>query len=133
MTDQEARDFLTRVFAALCDPAVSAEALAAFFAPDYVQRADGKELDRAAFIDHARILKATLRSASITLEKVVASGATVATRHLVHAQKKSGEELRFEVHAFFEIENGLIKRTVELTHIVQGEPEDRDLGSRISV
>jgi ketosteroid isomerase-like protein len=132
MNDQEARDFLSRVFQALFDPTVTAEAVGAFFAPDYVQIADGKEIDRAGFIDHVRVLKNTLRSGSVTLEKVVASGSAVATLHVAAGQKQSGESVRMKVHAFFEIEDGLIRRTEELTHMVMGHAEDRDLGSRTS-
>jgi hypothetical protein len=132
MTDQEARDFLTRVFGTLFDPAASAEDVAAFFAPDYVQIADGKRLDRAHFIDHVRVLKGALESGAVTLEKVIASGSTVATRHAVNARKKNGATVRFKVHAFFEIEGGLIQHTDELTHVVEGGAEDRDLGSRTS-
>jgi len=132
MTDQEARDFLSQVFQALFDPSVTAEAVGAFFAPDYVQIADGKELDRAGFIDHVRVLKNTLRSGSVTLEKVIASGSTIASLHVATGLKKSGATVQMKVHAFFEIENGLIRRTEELTHMVTGLAEDRDLGSRTS-
>lgn len=132
MTDQEARDFLSRVFQSLFDPTVTAEEVGAFFAPDYVQIADGKEIDRAGFIDHVRVLKNTLQSASVALEKVVASGSTVASLHVATGRKQSGETVQMKVHAFFEIENGLIRRTEELTHMVAGHAEDRDLGSRTS-
>jgi len=130
MTDREAREFLTRVFGTLFDRAASAEAVAAFFAPDYVQIADGKRLDRAHFVDHVRVLKRALESGAVALEKVVASGSIVATRHVVSARKKDGTSVRFTVHAFFEIEGGSIRRTEELTHMLEGGAEDRDLGSR---
>jgi hypothetical protein len=60
MTDAEARAVLSRGFHALFDPAVSGKELAAFFAPDYRQSVDAKLLGRAAFIDHANVLKRTL-------------------------------------------------------------------------
>ena len=66
MTEQEARTLLTRTFQALGDPAVTAEEVGTFFTQDYVQIADGKKLDRAAFIDHVRVLKNTLDGGSIT-------------------------------------------------------------------
>ena len=132
MTDQQARALLSRLFRALFDPAATAEEVGAFFTADYVQTADGKELDRAAFIDHVRVLKATLREGSVTLEKVVGGGATIASLHHVSARKKNGETIEMKVHAFFDIEHGLVRRTEELTHMTVGGEADRDLGSRTS-
>jgi len=130
MTDPQARDLLSRVFQTLFDPAAGADAVGAFFAPGYVQIADGKELDRAAFIDHVRVLKAALQSGAATLDKVIASGSTIASLHRITAHRKTGEMVRMTVHAFFEIEHGLIRRTEELSHLVEGSDADRDLGSR---
>ena len=130
MTDEEARDFLSRVFGALCDPAADAEAVGAFFAPDYVQIADGATLDRADFLDHVRVLKDALAEGTVTLERVVASGTSVASMHVADVLKKDGARARLKVHAFFEIEDGLIRRTEELTRLLEGAAEDSDLGSR---
>lgn len=130
MTEPEARDFLSRVFQALLDPAATVEDVGAFFTPDYVQSADGKVLPRAAFINHVRVLKATLQSGTATLEQVIVGGATIATLHRIDACKKNGETVQVKVHAFFEIEHGLIRRTEELTLLLAGTEADRDLGSR---
>jgi len=130
MTENEARDLLARVFRTLFDPAAGAEAVGAFFTSDYVQVADGRQLDRAAFLDHVRVLKAALQGGSATLEKVVAGGDTIASLHRITARKQTGETIRMTVHAFFEIEHGLIRRTEELSHLTEGGDADRDLGSR---
>jgi ketosteroid isomerase-like protein len=132
MTEQEARDFLARVFQVLLDPAATAEEVGTFFTPDYVQNADGKVLHRPAFIDHVRVLKAALQNGTATLEKVIVGGATIATLHRIDAHKRTGETVQVKVHAFFEIEHGLIRRTEELTHLLAGAEADRDLGSRTS-
>jgi len=132
MTDQEAHDLLSHLFRALCDPAVSAEARGEYFAPGYVQAVDGKLLDRGDFLDHVRALKSVLASGSVTLEKVIASGSTIASNHVVNARKKTGESVQMKVLAFFEIKNGLVQRTDELTYLIRGAAADRDLGSRTS-
>lgn len=130
MTGSEACDFLRRLFQQLFDPSVPAEEVGRYFAPDYVQVVDGKKLDHTGVVNHARALKDVFAIASVTLEKVVADGATIASMHTVRAQKKSGERVEVKVFAFFEVENGLVRRTGELTHVVHGEAHDRDLGSR---
>ncbi len=132
MTDQQARALLSRVFGALFDPAATAEDVGAFFTPDYRQIADGKEIDRAGFIDHVRVLKDVVQSGSVTLETVIASGSKVASMHVVNVRKKTGEAVQMKVHAFFAVEHGLIRRTEELCHMVAGGEADRDLGSRTS-
>jgi ketosteroid isomerase-like protein len=130
MTDQEARDLVTNVLSKLLDPALPAEAVTAHFAPEYEQIVDGKRLDRSAFVEHIRALKSVLSGGEASIEAVVAGPGTIATRHLVTARKRSGEVVRMEVHAFFEVNGGLITRTRELTHMVEGTSADRDLGAR---
>ena len=132
MTDQQARALLSRVFHALFDPAATAEEVGTRFSLDYRQIADGREIDRAGFIDHVRLLKDVVQSGSVTLETVIASGPTIASLHVVNVRKKTGEAVQMKVHAFFEIEHGLIRRTEELTHMMVGGQTDRDLGSRTS-
>jgi len=130
MTRDEARRFLEDMFDRLFDPAASAEAVGAFFAPDYVQEVDGKRLDYSAFLDHVRLLKRTLERASVTFEQLLVDGSTIADIHVVDAHKKNGERLRVKVLAFYTIEDGKIRRLEELTHQLEGRPEDADLGSR---
>jgi len=130
MTRDEARRFLEDMFDRLFDPAASAEAVGAFFAPDYVQEVDGKRLDYSAFLDHVRLLKRTLERATVTFEQLLVDGSTIADIHVVDAHKKNGERLRVKVLAFYTIEDGKIRRLEELTHQLEGRPEDADLGSR---
>src|SRR5262249_16743080 len=99
MTRDEARRFLEDMFDRLFDPAASAEAVGAFFAPDYVQEVDGKRLDYSAFLDHVRLLKRTLERASVTFEQLLVDGSTIADIHVVDAHKKNGERLRVKVLA----------------------------------
>ena len=81
MTTEEARRFLQSVFDRLFDPAASAEDVGAFFSPDYVQDVDGRRLDRGEFLNHVRVLKSTLDSASVTFKEIAADGATIADIH----------------------------------------------------
>ncbi len=130
MNSIQARQFLTQVFHSLFDPTVSAEETGRFFAPNYQQHADGKVLDHAMFVEHARLLKSTLQSAAVSFGKIIASDNTLASWHIVEAVKHNGQSLRVKVIAFYELEEGLIARVDELTHLLAGEESDRDLGSR---
>ena len=97
MTTEEARRFLQSVFDRLFDPAASAEDVGAFFSPDYVQDVDGRRLDRGEFLNHVRVLKSTLDSATVTFKEIAADGATIADIHVVEARKKNGDRVRVKL------------------------------------
>ena len=52
------------------------------------------------------------------------------THHHVKVDKKSGQRSEIAVMARFTLASGRILRCDELTHLLVGEREDRDLGSR---
>jgi ketosteroid isomerase-like protein len=119
------------VFDRLFDPTASAEDVGAFFSPDYVQDVDGRRLDRGEFLNHVRVLKSTLDSATVTFKEIAADGATIADIHVVEARKKNGDRVRVKVMAFYTLEDGKIRRIEELTHLLEGRADDRDLGFRV--
>ncbi|HHG8773992.1 TPA: nuclear transport factor 2 family protein [Raoultella planticola] len=104
--------------------------IADYFAADYQQQVDGKRLDYTGFIQHMALLKAHTRRMRIIFLAVVGEGETVFTHHQVQVAKDLGAESVFEVLARFTLAGGRIIRCEELTRQIDGEPEDRDLGSR---
>ena len=132
MTEREVHDLLRRLFAALVDPATKPERFADLLTPDYIQRVDGRELDYAGFISHIEALQANLSSANITFEHIVTDGLSAATVHIVEAVKTNGHRARFKVIAYYRFRGKRVSLIDELTHLLEGDPQDRDLGSRIS-
>lgn len=49
---------------------------------------------------------------------------------LAEALKKSGEHVEIKVIALHQISNGKIILTDELTHVINGNSEDKELGSK---
>ena len=88
-------------------------------------------LDLKAFLQHAATLRDTLIKADIRFEKIVTNGNTIADIHFMHAQKKNGDSVHIKVIAFYTLRDGRICQVEELTHLVEGTAQDRDLGSRI--
>ena len=129
---EEAREFLEKVFANMFDPQTAAESLSEFFATDYVQDADGARLDFNGFIDHARILKNTLRSGHVRFEEILVDGPKIADVHIIEATKANGDTIRVKVIALYILEKGKIVRVHELTHLLKGVDADRDIGFRTS-
>ncbi len=132
LSKEQARVLVQNAVASLLDPQQDTESLSRYFAPDYVQDVDGAHLDFNDFIDHARTLKASLRWGRATIETLIVSGDTIADVHVIDAEKTNGDTIRIRVIAFFTLTDGKIARVDELTHLLQGDDADRDMGSRTS-
>jgi len=132
LSKDAARTLIENAVTSLLDPRQDAAALSQFFASDYVQEVDGKRLDFEGFIDHARVLKTRLRRGSATIQSLIVDGDTIADIHVIDAEKTDGAHLRTKVIAFFTVRDGKIVSVDELTHLLDGAEEDRDLGSRTS-
>ncbi|AUG52658.1 hypothetical protein CSC3H3_07970 [Thalassospira marina] len=133
MNQRDAENILHDLFASLTNPAIPTENLASFFTRDYIQIVDGETLDLDGFLQHAATLRNALIRAEVSFEKIIAQDDTIADIHIVRAEKKNGDHIRVKVIAFYTLRDGRISRIEELTHLLDGKDEDRDLGSRIDV
>ncbi|ACA19668.1 conserved hypothetical protein [Methylobacterium sp. 4-46] len=127
MTSEEGTALIRAMFEAFCDLDRPVEEIAAYFAPGYVQRVDGREFGREGFLDHLRALRTTLRRLDFVIEQIVCDGASAASVHVAHALKRTGEAVRVKVIAFYKLEHGQISLVDELTRLVHGDASDRDL------
>jgi predicted SnoaL-like aldol condensation-catalyzing enzyme len=100
-----------------------------YFSPGYVQHADGTTLTFSGFVDHVRELKWTVAKLEVTFEQMVAEGNKVMEIHRVKGEKRDGSRFTVRLMSFWIIEDGKIALCDELSHLEQGAPEDRDLGS----
>ena len=125
MNAPEPQSLLNDLFRELLDPDVPPERLASRLTADYRQVADGKTLDLAGFVDHARALKSVVAEAEVRFETLLADGDRVVT-----GRKRDGTSVGMRVYAFFEFENGRVRRVDEMTRLTEGNDQDRDLGSR---
>jgi len=101
-----------------------------YFSPSYTQHVDGKTISYQQFIDHMHLQKSVLTKAKVHFEYLVEEGNKVCSVHTVEASKKDGHQVKVRVFALFIIENDKIVLCDELTHLIEGSREDRDLGSR---
>jgi len=108
------------------------QAIPRYFSPIYVEKVDGTTLDYAGFVDHVRELKRSVTNMRVTFEHMVAEGNKVMEIHRVEADKIGGGNIAARLITLWVIEDGKIVLCDELTHLEQGAPEDRDLGSRTS-
>jgi len=121
--------FIHKVLKEIVESAEADERIIAqYFSPRYVQHVNGYVLDYKDFVKHMQEQKKVLESAKVTIERCVAEGDAICTVHVVDAVKKGGTRLSVKVIAFFKIEDGKIVLCDELTHLISGKEEDRDIG-----
>lgn len=115
---------------ALLRPELDENRLAKLVHPDYRQQADGRSLDYADFIKHLRHLKQMCSRVDLEILSWAEQGERVFTRHRVAADKRDGGRVSMLVIAEFRVRDGMVRACDELTHMLSGTTEDRDLGSR---
>jgi ketosteroid isomerase-like protein len=121
------REMFTEVF---YKEKVDASTIAHYFDPDYTQYVDSHTLNYDKFIQHVQALKAAVSSIRITFEHVVEEGDKVCSVHIAEAVKKNGDKIKAKVISLFQFKNDKLILCNELTHLIEGNEEDSDLGSR---
>ncbi|MDA0911127.1 MAG: nuclear transport factor 2 family protein, partial [Proteobacteria bacterium] len=101
-----------------------------YFHPDYTQYVDGKILKFDNFIAHIKALKSTVSQVKIHFEHLIEEGNKVCSVHYPEAEKINGMIIKAKVIAMFEFKGDQLILCDELTHLIEGDKEDEDLGSR---
>jgi hypothetical protein len=106
------------------------QVVSTYFSDDYVQRTDGVESDRPAFVAHIEHLRTLLQSGTIVVHEELQDGTVYADRHTVRARKFDGSSVASEVYLFAELAaDGRFARVHETTLLISGAEEDRGLGT----
>ncbi|MGY3572267.1 nuclear transport factor 2 family protein [Vibrio paucivorans] len=130
-SDEKAAHFLQKLFTDLFNPQDELSIVVdEYMTEDYVQLVDGKTLNKSQFKQHLEALLDSVESISATLESVIASGNTIADIHIIDAIKKDGSAVKAKVIAFFYLRGSKVAKVDELTYIIEGNSEDKDMGSR---
>ncbi len=74
--------------------------------------------------------KKVVEEMNVFFKTIVQEGSIVFTNHEVSIKKKDGNQIKIQVIAEFVFEGDKIIRCDELTHLMEGSDEDRDIGSR---
>ncbi|MFJ8011305.1 nuclear transport factor 2 family protein [Streptomyces sp. NPDC096339] len=106
------------------------EAVERHFTPDYRQRTNGVWSDRAGFVAHMTRLRSLVRSGHIEVHEELRDGPRYADRHTVTVERDNGRISRTEVYLFaLMAPDGRFRRVEETTMLVDGHPDDGNLGS----
>jgi hypothetical protein len=101
-----------------------------YMSTDYVEHIDGKVFNFKQWLHHMNGLKDLMQSYTLTFDEIVAEGEQIATSYVVHATKKDGSKLDIRIIAIFKIKDGKIIYCDELTHVINGNQGDKEIGSR---
>ena len=100
-----------------------------YFSPDYVQYADGEQLDYVSFLRHVLLVNEKIESCKVTFKTLICEGDIVYSNHYVDAIMKSGVKARHHVLAEFHFKDGKIIMCDELSHLEKGDVADANLAS----
>ena len=116
------------------DPTVDAkkakDIIERYMHKDYVQHVDGKTLYYKNSLPHRVAQLKLIKDLNITFDHLMADGDKVYSIHRAKATKLKGGEIEVRVFALFRLREGKIYFCDELTHVVKGEPEDKEIGSK---
>ncbi|WP_419768642.1 hypothetical protein [Arcobacter sp.] len=101
-----------------------------YISSEYIQIVDGNILDYDGFVNHMKKQKEVIESLDVEFLTIAEDNENIFTNHIVTAVKKDGQTVKVKVIAQFVIKNNLLVKCDELTHMLSGKEEDRDIGSR---
>jgi len=111
-------------------PGYDEEIIHRYFHPQYMQTVDGKTLDLAQFCHHIQVQKQAARTISIEFKALAEDGDLVLSHHVAKGEMQDGRAVELQILAEFRFRECKIVACNELTHMLSGTQEDRDLGSR---
>ncbi|AJI56897.1 nuclear transport factor 2 family protein [Francisella philomiragia] len=126
------KSLLKSLFENIYNPDIDPEKfIQKFVRLDYKQVVDGHKIDYDGFIEHIKKQREVVESVRFEFIHLVEEGDMVASLHRVYANMKlDNRKLIAEVHAFFKFDEDMLFSCDERTRIIQGKPEDEDLGRR---
>lgn len=124
------KSFIEQVFTDVIENLGADESIISeYFSPHYIQHVDGHTLHYEEFIQHMKVQKTLLDFVKVSILHCVIEGNKISTVHQVDAKKKNGEKISVKVIAYFELEGGKIILCDELTHLLEGDAKDQNIGS----
>ncbi len=102
-----------------------------YFHPEYVQHVDGKSLNFDSFVQHIKVLKSSIEKVTIDFEHLIEEDDAVCSVHHIDATKINGRQIEAKVIAYMKFKGNQIILCDELTYLIAGDEEDKDLGSRV--
>lgn len=131
MKNSSGKELIKNLFKnVLQNQSVDIEIIKKYISEKYIQYVDGKELRFEQFVEHIKKQKEVIESIKVDFISMVEENNIVFTNHIVSINKKDNSFVKVKVIAEFIIENEKLVKCDELTLLLNGSSEDKDLGSR---
>ena len=123
-------ELFKKIMADIIESSEAGEAIISkYFSKNYSQQVDGKKIDYHGFVRHMAAQKQLIKSAKVEFIQVIAQDNIISTIHEVTVTKRNGSQSLIKVigHMIFEADK--TTEVDELTHVIHGNDEDKNLGS----
>jgi hypothetical protein len=100
-----------------------------YVAKDFVNPIDGNVFNYEQWVAHQKHIKELVRSMKPAFDVMVAEGNNVAAIYHIDIVKNDNSKLTVKDMAFFKIAHGKIVYCEELTRLITGNEEDKNIGS----
>lgn len=100
-----------------------------YVSPNYIQHIDGQTMNFCQWAQHMKDIKALMKSQKVVIENVIAESNEAAINETVYNTKKDGSQIVVKVIGFFKIKNHKMIYGDELTYLIKGPKQDKNIGS----
>ena len=106
--------------------------LESMLSKEYIQRFGGDHNDRDEFLQHSLLLSKKIKTMDILFKDVnIDSNGTISDIHVVEVTELDGSKSKFKLYAFYYFDSdGKLKLIDELSTMLEGSNENKDMGSR---
>ena len=131
MINNDAKTYIEQMFQALFASDATAADVSRYITDDFVQVADEHVRDRLAFDAHLEALRADVSDVSFEFTTVFAEGDQICDIHTARGTGKDGEPFALKLIATYTLRDGKVARIEEMSCLLNGAEEDRDLAYRL--
>lgn len=103
------------------------------FSPNYQQYSDGKTLDFTHFINHLSHLRDQVNIIEFEVRDICISESRLAERHIATVTHHDGKVSKLEVYAFIRLHEHKIISLHEISRVISGTEQDKELASVTSL
>jgi len=113
------------------NPVFDEKIVAQYFSRSYIQTVDNRKLDYTDFVNHIKKLKEKVSVQKVQFLNTAENGTSVFTKHIVKSVLRDNSNITHKVLAEFVIEDGKIETCDELTIMLEGSENEKNLGSEM--
>ena len=100
-----------------------------YVSKDFSNPIDGNTFNYEQWVTHQKHIKAMTKSMTPKFDLMVAEGDNVAAIYHINIIKNNGSRLVVKDMAFFKIKNNKVVYCEELTRLIKGSEDDKNIGS----